>query len=82
MKKLNLDWQWVYEKGSTIGISPQMKKIMYTIREQQDIFATQCVNVVKNHNRTERESEGVGPDIFILKKLFLELCGPRGNSFR
>ena len=58
-----------------------MKKIRYTIKEQQDIFATQCVNVVKNHNRTERESEGVGPDIFILKKLFLELCGPHGNSF-
>ena len=36
----------------------------------------------KSHNRTARESEGVGRDILILKKLFLELCGPRGNSFR
>ena len=43
LKKLNLDWQWVYEKGSTMGISPQMKKIRYIVREQQDIFVTQCV---------------------------------------
>ena len=35
-----------------------------------------------NHNRTERDSQGVGRDILISKKLFLELCGPRGNSFR
>ena len=36
----------------------------------------------KSHNRTERETQGVGRDILIPKKLFLELCGPRGNSFR
>ena len=38
--------------------------------------------LVKSHNRTERESKGVGRDILISKKLFLELCGPRENSFR
>ena len=37
---------------------------------------------IKSHNRTERESKGVYWDILISKKLFLELCGPRGNSFR
>ena len=36
----------------------------------------------KSHNRTERDTQGVGRDILIPKKLFLELCGPRGNSFR
>ena len=40
------------------------------------------IQVNKSHNRTERESKGVGLDILISKKLFLELCGPRGNSFR
>ena len=38
--------------------------------------------LVKSHNRTERVSKGVGRDILISKKLFLELCGPRRNSFR
>ena len=37
---------------------------------------------IKSHNRTERESKGVDRDILIPKKLFLELCGPRENSFR
>ena len=37
---------------------------------------------VKSHNRTERDSQGVGRDILISKKLFLELCGPCENSFR
>ena len=36
---------------------------------------------IKRHNRTERDTQGVGRDILIPKKLFLELCGPRGNSF-
>ena len=36
----------------------------------------------KSHNRTERDTQGVGRDILIPKKLFLELCGPHGNSFR
>ena len=36
----------------------------------------------KSHNRTERDSQGVGRDILISKKLFLELCGPCENSFR
>ena len=35
----------------------------------------------KSHNRTERDSQGVGRDILISKKLFLELCEPRGNSW-
>ena len=38
-----------------------------------------CSNVqiviTKSHNRTERDSQGVGRDILISKKLFLELCG-------
>ena len=38
--------------------------------------------LVKSHNRTERESKDVGRDILMSKKLFLQLCGPRGNSFR
>ena len=29
----------------------------------------------KSHNRTERDPQGVGRDILIPKKLFLELCG-------
>ena len=29
----------------------------------------------KSHNRTERDSQGVGRDILISKKLFLEPCG-------
>ena len=29
----------------------------------------------KSHNRTERDSQGVGRDILIPKKLFLERCG-------
>ena len=29
----------------------------------------------KSHNRTERESQGIGRDILIRKKLFLEPCG-------
>ena len=37
---------------------------------------------IKSHNRTARDTQGVGRDILIPKKLFLELCGPRGNSFR
>ena len=45
------------------------------------LFAITCT-FVKSHNRTERESKDVGRDILISKKLFLELCGPRGNSFR
>ena len=40
------------------------------------------IGIYKSHNRTERDSQGVGGDILISKKLFLELCGPRGNSFR
>ena len=36
----------------------------------------------RDHNSTERESKGVGRDILISKQLFLELCGPRRNSFR
>ena len=36
----------------------------------------------KSHNRTERDTQGVGRDILIPKKLFLELCGPCENSFR
>ena len=41
-----------------------------------------CCLESRDHNRTERESKGVGRDILISQKLFLELCGPRGNSFR
>ena len=46
------------------------------------VFFAITFTLVKSHNRTERESKGVGWDILISKKLFLELCGPRGNSFR
>ena len=34
------------------------------------------IKLTKSHNRTERDSQGVGRDILISKKLFLELCGP------
>ena len=40
-------------------------------RESANAFAGD-----KSHNRTERDSQGVGQDILISKKLFLELCGP------
>ena len=40
------------------------------------------ITPVKSHNSTERDSQGVGRDILISKELILELCGPRGNSFR
>ena len=40
------------------------------------------IRFVKSHNRTERDTQGVGRDILSPKKLFLELCGPCENSFR
>ena len=40
------------------------------------------ISSAKSHNRTERDTQGVGRDILIPKKLFLELCGPCENSFR
>ena len=40
-----------------------------------------CCLESRDHNRTERESKGVGRDILISQKLFLELCGPRGKQF-
>ena len=46
------------------------------------LFFAITFTLVKSHNRTERESKDVGRDILISKKLFLELCVPRGNSFR
>ena len=39
------------------------------------------ISFSKSHNTTKRESKGVGRDILISKKLFLEQCGPHGNSF-
>ena len=47
------------------------------------IKAKKSVSIInsKSHNRTERESKGVGRDILISKKLFLELCRASGNSF-
>ena len=49
---------------------------------KQTCYIRIYIQVNKSHNRTERESKGVGLDILISKKLFFELCGPRGNSFR
>ena len=48
------------------------------------IKAKKSVSIInsKSHNRAERESKGVGRDILISKKLFLELCRASGNSFR
>ena len=38
-------------------------------------LAQRVLNSIKSHNRTERDSQGVGWDILISKKLFLEPCG-------
>ena len=44
------------------------------------VFCTECdlkplINtLIKSHNRTERDSQGVSRDILISKKLFLELA--------
>ena len=47
-----------------------------------DITKSHSIGVHKRNDRTERDTQGVGRDILIPKKLFLELCGPRGNKFR
>ena len=59
-------------------------KILYfnTTKIQSISFLGRVIIKSRSHNRTERESKGVGRDMLISKKLFLELCGPRGNSFR
>ena len=45
------------------------------------IKAKKSVSIInsKSHNRTERESKGVGRDILISKKLFLGLCRASGK---
>ena len=43
---------------------------------QLNIARSETSSKGKSHNRTERDSQGVGRDILISKKLFLEPCGP------
>ena len=77
-------------KISLYGIDPSVK-IKYFLKLSADkllVFKSSpaevffLIHMDKSHNKTERESKGVGRDILISKKLFLELCRPRGNSFR
>ena len=46
------------------------------------VFLSRLMYSGKSHNRTERDTQGVGRDILIPKKLFLELCGLCENSYR
>ena len=73
--------------SSLVGLISLMDRALGTVIAEVMVYFPVKPNVfmftfVKSHNRTERESKGVGRDILISKKLFLELCGPRGNSFR
>ena len=77
-------------KISLYGIDPSVK-VNYFLNLSADellVFKSSQAQVFflmhmdKSHNKTERESKSVGQDILISKKLFLELCRPRGNSFR
>ena len=64
-------------EGGRDGISSNQLAMTYEFSIDLTV-----ITISNSHNRTERESKGVGWDILISKKLFLELCGPRGNSFR
>ena len=57
------------------------KKQIKTRYRIEMIKAKKSVSIInsKSHNRTERESKGVGRDILISKKLFLELCRASGK---
>ena len=73
--------------GSPVGLIGSMDRALGTVISEMRVYFTVKPDVfmftfIKSHNRTERESKGVGQDILISKKLVLELCGPRGNSFR
>ena len=49
----------------------------YPFYLQKKVLANLIITIskIKSHNRTERDSQGVGRDILISKKLFLEPCG-------